>query len=247
VEEVLGTTLPAWVHPEWASTFPWLVQGTTTRSYRDSVLDFRAPGGADSSPRPGESWRRLLSLTRMTKVAYSGQVHEADVRLHGPTEGGSDEGKPYDGHVTERVGVLLGVTVADCVPVFVVSSAPRAIAVLHAGWRGAARGILERGLEMIGRHAGVRSQDLLVHLGPAICGNCYEVGPEVFSALGGATPPARRLLDLRGVLAARAVAAGVDSTNVTVSAHCTRCTGSDLFSHRGGDDGRGVGYLGIRR
>jgi hypothetical protein len=88
--------------------------------------------------------------------------------------------------------------------------------------------------------------DLLVHLGPAICGKCYEVGPEVFTALGLPAPRAPRPVDLRGVLAARAAAEGVDPSRLTISAHCTRCTGSGLFSHRGGDLGRQVGYIGVR-
>jgi copper oxidase (laccase) domain-containing protein len=72
------------------------------------------------------------------------------------------------------------------------------------------------------------------------------VGPEVFAALGLPTPRAPRPIDLRGVLAARAVAAGADPSRLTTSAHCTLCTGSDLFSHRGGDLGRQVGYIGVR-
>jgi copper oxidase (laccase) domain-containing protein len=140
--------------------------------------------------------------------------------------------------------VLLAVTIADCVPVFVVDAGARAVCLLHAGWRGTAAGVLERGLErMTARGMGA---DVHVHLGPAICGSCYEVGPEVFAALGEPVPSRPTPIDLRGVLARRAVAAGVDPSRVTVSAHCTRCTGSELFSHRGGDRGRQVGYLGIR-
>ena len=88
--------------------------------------------------------------------------------------------------------------------------------------------------------------DLHVHFGPAICGACYEVGPEVFEALNQPVPPCPTPIDLRAVLVERAVAAGVDRSQVTVSGHCTRCTGSGLFSHRGGDAERQVGYLGVR-
>jgi copper oxidase (laccase) domain-containing protein len=48
------------------------------------------------------------------------------------------------------------------------------------------------------------------------------------------------------VLARRALAAGVRAAHITVSEHCTRCTSSNLFSHRAGDRGRQVGYLGVR-
>jgi copper oxidase (laccase) domain-containing protein len=138
----------------------------------------------------------------------------------------------------------LTVSIADCVPVFVVDPAARRVALLHAGWRGAAGGILERGLAELPGTEG--ASELFVHLGPSICGQCYEVGPEVFEALdlprpGGPTP-----IDLRAVLAERAVKAGVEPSHVSVSERCTRCEGGVFFSHRGGDAGRQVAYLGIR-
>jgi copper oxidase (laccase) domain-containing protein len=107
-----------------------------------------------------------------------------------------------------------------------------------------AAGVLERGLALMPGRADAR--ELRVHLGPAICGRCYEVGPEVFAALGEAVPPSATVIDLRGVVARRALEAGVSPSSITVSEHCTRCTHSGLFSHRGGDLGRQVGYLGIR-
>jgi len=247
VREIPGALVPSWVHPGWLASFPWLVQGTTTRRDREKPLDFRVPGGDGPGPEPINSWAHLLELSGMSRAAYARQVHAAEVLFHGPQAGGAEAIQPCDGHATDQVDVLLGVTVADCVPVFVVSPEPRAIAVLHAGWRGVARGVLERGIELIGSRVGALPHQLHVHLGPAICGDCYEVGSEVFTALGLAAPPDRGRLDLRAILAARATSLGVDAANVTVSAHCTRCTGSDLFSHRGGDDGRAVGYLGIRR
>lgn len=149
-----------------------------------------------------------------------------------------------DGHVTDVEGVLLAVSIADCVPVSVVDPARRRVALLHAGWRGTAEGILERGLDELAGEAGAAG--LLVHLGPAICGGCYEVGPEVFEALGRPRPDAPSPIDLRSVLAERAVAAGVEGDHVSVSELCTRCEHDLLFSHRGGDSGRQVAYLGVR-
>lgn len=151
-----------------------------------------------------------------------------------------------DGHATDRSGVLLAVTTADCVPVFVVDSRRRAVAMLHGGWRGVAAGILERGLEVLASSFGTGPRELHLHLGPAICGDCYEVGPEVFEALGQPAPAGPEPIDLRAVLAERAVEAGVRAERVTISGHCTRCTDSGLFSHRGGDAHRQVGYLGVR-
>lgn len=151
-----------------------------------------------------------------------------------------------DGHLTAEPGVLLAVTVADCVPVFVVDPVRKAVAMVHAGWRGAAAGILEEGLAAMRSTFGTSAEDVHLHLGPAICGDCYEVGPEVFRAFGLQPPPGPAPIDVREILAGRAVAAAVDPERLTVSEHCTRCTDSGLFSHRAGDAHRQVGYLGIR-
>jgi YfiH family protein len=146
--------------------------------------------------------------------------------------------------VTSEPGVLLAVSAADCVPIFVVDPRERMVAALHAGWRGVAAGVLERGLAAFSVR--LSRTELRVHLGPAICGSCYEVGPEVFEAVGLAAPGRPAPIDLRAVLARRAIEHGVEPEHVTISEHCTLCTASDLFSHRGGDRGRQVGYLGIR-
>ena len=68
----------------------------------------------------------------------------------------------------------------------------------------------------------------------------------MFEALGQPIPRGPRPVDLRLVLAERALANGVEPSRLTSSAHCTLCTGSGLFSHRGGDRGRQVAYIGVR-
>lgn len=237
-------SVPALVHAGWAAEFPWLVQGTTTRGASASEFDLGLFSGGSPSELVHERWNRLLAATGMRRAVHARQVHEADVRVHGGVAAGLSIVSSCDGHVTSEAGILLAVTTADCVPVFVVDPNQRAVAVLHAGWRGTAAGVLERGLALMSGDFG--TPELRVHLGPAICGDCYEVGPEVFQSLGQPVPSSSAMLDLREVLARRVLEAGVGPWNVTVSQHCTRCTESGLFSHRGGDLGRQVGYLGIR-
>jgi copper oxidase (laccase) domain-containing protein len=140
----------------------------------------------------------------------------------------------------------MGVTVADCVPVFLVVPGKRAAILLHAGWRGAAKGILEEGVKALGDPFDSNPEDAFLHLGPAICGSCYEVGPEVHAALGLQVPGAPTPVDLRGVLAGRAVALGIPAERITRSAFCTRCGDSPFFSHRNGHSQRQVAFLGVR-
>jgi YfiH family protein len=247
VREVLDPVLGALVHPRWADDFPWLLQGTTTRGRAGEERDFGLfAADASSGGAVLERWSALLASCRMPSAVHARQLHEACVRFHSEAGSGLGIAEPCDGHATERPGVLLAVSVADCVPVFVVDPRARVVALLHAGWRGTAAGILERGLALLAARAGSEPKNVHAHLGPAICGACYEVGPEVFSALGLPAPGRSRALDLRDALFWRAVALGIDPAKITVSAHCTRCTGSDLFSHRGGDRGRQIAFLGMR-
>jgi YfiH family protein len=151
-----------------------------------------------------------------------------------------------DGHATGSPGVLLTVTVADCVPVYLIDPAARRVAVLHAGWRGTAAGIIRAGVEMLQAHGSV-PDDLLMHCGVAICGRCYEVGPEVFEALDLPSPEVggRGLIDLRTVLERQGRALGV--SRISISDRCSAHDSADFFSHRAsrGADGRMVAYLGV--
>jgi len=148
--------------------------------------------------------------------------------------------------MTNEPGLLLAVTVADCVPVFLVDPELRAIALLHAGWRSVAAGVLETGLAGLRSDYGTHAQHVVAHLGPSICGECYEVGPEVFRALGEPEPQTNTPIDLRVVIARRALALGIDREGISISAHCTRCGSPPFYSHRGGDEGRQLALLGLR-
>lgn len=246
VTERRGDAAPSLLHPDWSERFPWLIQGTTTRDAPGGTFDLGLWAGASPPGLVRENWDLLLRATGAEGAVLAPQVHGAEVRLHRSLPAGLGAVEPCDGHLTDQPDLLLAVTVADCVPVFVVAPECRAVAVLHAGWRGTGAGVLEVGLRQLEEGMGARRDDLHVHLGPSICARCYEVGPEVFAALGQPVPRGPMPIDLRGVLAQRALAAGVPADRVTLSSHCTLCTGSGLFSHRGGDGGRQVGYIGVR-
>lgn len=149
-----------------------------------------------------------------------------------------------DGLCTDEAGVLLAVTVADCVPVFVLDPENRAVALLHAGWRGTAAGVLEAGLGALETCYGSRPSGVRLHLGPAICGRCYEVGPEVSRALG-RQADGRVRLDLRRELQERATELGVPRERQTRSGACTRCGPDHLYSNRGSETAkRMMAFLG---
>ena len=244
VTEELVAQLPfaLWRHPGWAESFPWLVQGTT-----DATTDF----GLFGSQPCGEvlaRWRSLDAIGGSTTI-HSRQIHGAAVKeWTGSQPAGLILVDGYDGHLTAREGILLAVSVADCVPVFLVAPGDRrAVSIVHAGWRGVGAGILEAAIAALARFADCSPADLYLHFGPSICGRCYEVGPEVHEAVnpGADVPPGPHPIDLRSALVERAAAVGGDVSRITVSSHCTRCGSARFFSHRGGDAGRQLGLLGI--
>ncbi len=172
------------------------------------------------------------------------QVHSATVAWHEAVAPGWHVAEGVDGHATAQAGLLLAVTIADCVPIYLAAPGTPFLALLHAGWRGVAAGMLERGVGLLASRAGVKPAALVMHLGVAICGGCYEVGPEVVEAVAGRRVRRATRLDLRDVLAERAVRLGIGA--MTRSPSCTACGRDRFFSHRGssGRDGRMAAYLG---
>lgn len=173
------------------------------------------------------------------RFATASQVHGNRVVVHGSDWEGWLRVDDADGHVAVERGTAMAVTVADCVPVFVAHPSG-AIALLHSGWRGTAARIVEQGIAALA-HRGLPPSELRVHLGPAICGRCYEVSPDVYAQLTGRRPDAPATVDLRSLIADHARAAGV--RHISTSPACTRCDNDRFFSHRAGDEGRQLGVM----
>lgn len=233
---------------EWRERFG-VVAGITTAVAGN---DFRL-GTATSTESTRPPWPAFLDAMRgeFRRFRIARQVHGDCVLEHHPGAGRDASAAltvadAADGHVTTDAGTLLLVTAADCVPVYIIHPATRTIALVHAGWRGVAAGIVERGIARVSRLGEAPARDIVIHCGVSICGSCYEVGPEVVAAVAGVAPPADpTYLDLRGAIGRRAAAAGVH--HVSVSGWCTAHDGDHFYSHRRshGRDGRMVAYLGV--
>jgi YfiH family protein len=234
----------------WEAACPGIVAGITGVS-EDAGAGSEADYGLKTGGAPVDvmgRYRRLTRATGMTASVVARQVHGTRVAdVSSLTEAGSHVMDEADGLVTCVPGVLLAVTAADCVPIFLADVRGRGIGLLHAGWRGAAAGILERGVALLQRNFAIEPGDLSMYLGPAICGSCYEVGSEVLRAFG-KNPSDRGHLDLRLELTGQAVDAGVPAHRVTLSAQCTRCGPDHFHSHRAraSDAGRMAAFLGLQ-
>ena len=232
---------------EWAERYG-LVAGVTTRGVGATPFSL----GLWSDEPVGQvlsRWRALRAAfqPRFPAIVLSHQVHGTAVQWHEALPEGWLLLDGLDGHATVERGTLLTVTVADCIPVYLTVPHKGAIALLHAGWRGAAAGVLERGMEVLKWRGFAKTSEIVIHCGVGICGTCYEVGSQVATCFGLPARAAPVPLDLRAVLVSQARELGVEQ--ITVSPWCSAHDHDRFFSHRasGGRDGRMVAYLGRPR
>jgi YfiH family protein len=172
-------------------------------------------------------------------LTVAGAVHGAEVaRVDAPA--GAARG--HDALVTDRPGVPLLATFADCYPVLLFDPDRPAVALVHAGWRGTAAGIAARAVEALRREYACDPGRLVAGVGPGICGRCYEVAEEVAARFDAAfvrpspRAPDRRLLDLAAANRAQLESAGVPEARIHPHGACTyECAA--LPSHRRSADG----------
>ncbi len=192
-----------------------------------------------------ERLARLVGIA-VDRWAQNEQVHGTRVRRVADPSHLGDDGTQADGQALTVRGGAGVVLTADCLPVVVAGQG--GVAVLHAGWRGLADGVLEEGVRAL-RELGVAGP-LTAAIGPGAGGCCYEVGPEVraaFAADGVLAADGPHRIDLKAVAARRLHAAGV--TDVHDCGLCTMCAVDSrsgaraFFSHRadGGTTGRQAG------
>jgi YfiH family protein len=171
---------------------------------------------------------RLTRAAGIERLAQARQVHGTAV-VPAPEAGSFPEA---DGVHTAEPGVGCLVLTADCLPVALVAPGGRAVAMVHAGWKGLAGGVLEAGVRALGEDVAA------AYIGPGAGPCCYEVGSEVHARFD----TSGRTLDLKGIAARRLRDAGVPE--VHDAGLCTMCDPERrFFSHRrdGGLTGRQAG------
>ncbi|HYT14023.1 MAG TPA: polyphenol oxidase family protein [Candidatus Nitrosopolaris sp.] len=162
--------------------------------------------------------------------------------VHGATVARVDEHKDVvrgvDGLVTDRRGVALFATFADCYPIVLWDAEHRCVALAHAGWRGTAARVGPAALKAMHDEYGSDPAHVKAGIGPGICGACYEVGEEVAGQFDAAfvrpSADGRFLLDLAAANRVQLEAEGVEA--VDVIGVCTK-ESDYLPSHRRAPDG----------
>jgi len=162
----------------------WLVHGFSTRSGGASVLasgqrvlnlGFTEWDKPEAVRRNRGTFQSALGADDLTLVPLS-QFHSAVVRSVPPV---SDRPSKGDASATDKAGFLLAVQTADCVPILLVDPETRAVAAIHAGWRGTLARIAEKTVGQMRMRFGSNPKDLIAAMGPSIGACCYEVGTEL--------------------------------------------------------------------
>jgi len=177
------------------------------------------------------------------------QIHSAKV-LRADRAGLVGEG---DALISNQAGLTLAVRTADCLPVLMADSKNRAVAAVHAGWRGVVQEIVPTAMDALAHQFGTRPEDLTVAIGPGIAACCFEVGPEVALQFSDLFPERRDLteqthVDLVDAVLRQLGRSGVRSGQIDASGLCTGCHGNLFHSYRRDRDaaGRMVSAIGIR-
>ena len=211
--------------------------------YKDSQQIFRATG-LDALPWliHGFGTRASDIPALFANLATVKQIHSAECLAAG---GRAGELGRADALLENTPGAVVAVKTADCVPVLLVDDRLRAVAAVHAGWRGTAAGIVRRVVGAMRERYGTVPGDLHAAVGPAIGKCCYEVGPEVAAQFG---KDGRVHLDLAAENQRQLVDAGVAPGRIDLSGLCTMCHPEDWHSFRRDREtaGRQYSFVGIR-
>ena len=203
-----------------------------------------------------ENYRRLTQAigVSMDSLVLAAQTHTDRIRKVTRADCGEGITKKtfadIDGLMTDETGVTLVTFHADCTPVFLADPIRRAVALVHAGWRGTVQNIAGKAVAAMMQEYGCRPQDILAAIGPGICPQCFETHEDVPNAMMAAlgTPVLQHIqikdngkfsVDLKGINAMRLEQAGLDPAKIAISRECTSCRTDKYWSHRKVGNNRG--------
>ncbi|KAF0220496.1 MAG: hypothetical protein FD174_1150 [Geobacteraceae bacterium] len=199
--------------------------------------------------------------TRMERLVTVNQAHGTDLLvIDAPNPDYSHFLKlECDGIITNQPGVMIGVCIADCVPLLLLDPVKKVAAALHAGWKGTAGEICSKGVEALVKMFNCKPADILAAIGPGIGPCCYEVdtpvmeafkkngsGWDLFAAERG---EGRWGLDLSAANRHQLALAGLREEHIETSELCVSCNHDLFFSYRrdGGDTGRQMGFIMLQK
>jgi YfiH family protein len=231
--------------PEVFAPFPEVRAGISTRLV--GVTFSNNNEGRKSEQAPGQldinrEHRLLLSGLQidMQQLALPHQCHSNKVQRAGSP--GSYES--CDSLITNKKNLALAIRVADCVPVLLFDTEKKAVAAIHAGWRGSSTEIAKNTLRAMRAEFQTDPKDVLAFIGPAAGVCCYEVGDDVAGLFEDGVLVHREgkiFLDLKKENKNQLLQCGVQQKNIEVNEYCTIKERALFYSYR--RDGRGAGRM----
>jgi YfiH family protein len=211
--------------------------------YRDSQNIYRArPLERFPWLEHGFGTRHAPDLTHNPRLATLHQIH-SDICV--PARGRTGLLGDGDALLESMPGHLVAVKTADCIPILLVDEEHRAVAAVHAGWRGTVRGIVQHAVRGMLEEFGTRPAQVHAAIGPGIGKCCYEVGAEVAAQFGEAGPCHIDLVEANRRQLAKA---GVPDPQIYVARLCTKCGAGDFHSYRRDKEraGRMLSFIGVK-
>jgi len=248
-----------------------VIQGFSTKlggvsQGKFATLNFTFTRG-DNPEHVMENYRRMAAVLGVDekRMVLSYQTHTTNVRLVTMEDAGKGivkerDYKDIDGLITNVPGITLVTFFADCVPLYFLDPVHKAIGLSHSGWRGTVSRMGAVTIDKMKEAFGTRAEDLLVCIGPSICGECYEVGEEValefkkafvkenWSQILRKKDNGKFMLDLWKANEILLIEAGVKPENIETTDICTHCNSDYLFSHRtcGNERGNLAAFLSLK-
>ena len=248
-----------------------VIQGFSTKlggvsQGKFATLNFTFTRG-DNPEHVMENYRRMAAVLGVDekRMVLSYQTHTTNVRLVTMEDAGKGivkerDYKDIDGLITNVPGITLVTFFADCVPLYFLDPVHKAIGLSHSGWRGTVSRMGAVTINKMKEAYGTRAEDLLVCIGPSICGDCYEVGEEVALEFQNAFAKenwnqilrkkgnGKFMLDLWKANEILLKEAGVKPEHIQTTDICTHCNSEYLFSHRtcGNERGNLAAFLSLK-
>lgn len=193
--------------------------------------------------------RKLLTdiiSCEVSDLVIPHQVHGTEIRIVDESfftltnTGRREQLEGIDAVITNVPGKCLCVSTADCIPVMCYDVRNKAVAAIHAGWRGTVKRIVRKTLRQMQQSYGTRPEDIVAVIGPGISLQSFEVGDEVYQSFQEAGFDMESIaeryskwhIDLWKANRKELESAGVKSCNIEVSGICTYINNDDFFSAR---------------
>ena len=190
----------------------------------------------------------LSSLINLdpNRIVNPQQIHSSNVKI--VDEPGK---KPStDAIISSTRSLALSIQVADCIPLYLADPENNIIGIVHAGWRGIEKNIVDNSIDKM-IEQGADNKKIIAYIGPSIQQCCFEIGPEVakkfprnFQINGNGD---RSLLDLQELTKFLLMKNFISFNNIFSSTECTKCNSDKYFSYRknGSKSGRMIGVIGL--